>query len=309
MIAPCQQTVFQERPSSLRRLKGRLAGWATAPLARCLPPRHDAAFGVLMYHRVADTPPGVSEPTWNVPPSRFRRQLAGLLSRGYRAWPLSRVLDYHEAGLPVPRYVFVVTFDDGYENNLTQAYPILRELEIPSTIFLATAYLDAREPFPSDDWPDAGSPLVPADSWRPLSTAQCRELLADGLVELAAHTHTHRDFRGVPEALEDDLIVCRRVLAERFGIEHPTFAFPYGTKKYGFSGPPLSGAARRAGMRCALTTEPELVFPGDDPFDWGRLTATGEDTAATLAAKLSDWYGLVRGAWRTARRADALPTA
>lgn len=309
MIAPRQNDVPHDRPSSLRRWKGRLAGWASAPLAKCLPPRHRAAFGILMYHRVADPPPGVSAPTWNVPPARFRRQLVGLLSRGYRAWPLRRVLDYHEVGLPVPRNVFVVTFDDGYENNLTQAYPILRELQIPATIFLATAYLDARQPFPSDDWPDAGSQFVPADSWRPLSTAQCHDLLSDGLIELGAHTHTHRDFRGAPEALEDDLAICRQVLATRFGIDRPTFAFPYGTKKLGFSGAPLSGAARRAGMRCALTTEPDLVLPGDDPFDWGRLTATGDDTAATLAAKLDGWFGLIRGAWRSASRADALPTA
>jgi len=262
-----------------------------------------------MYHRVAEPTPGVPEPTWNVSPARFRRQLAGLLSRGYRAWPLRRVLDYHEIGLTIPRNVFVVTFDDGYENNLTQAYPILRELEVPATIFLATAYLDSRAPFPSDDWPDTGSPFVPPDSWRPLSTAQCRELLTDGLIELGAHTHTHRDFRNSPEALEDDLAVCRQLLADRFGIDRPTFSFPYGVKSWGFSGPPLSGAARRAGMRCALTTEPELVFPGDDPFDWGRHTATDDDSAATLAAKLAGWYGALRGAWRSASRADARPTA
>jgi peptidoglycan/xylan/chitin deacetylase (PgdA/CDA1 family) len=305
MIAPRQTAVFQNRPSSLRRWKGRFAGWAGAPLATCLPPRHRAAFGILMYHRVTDRVPGASEPTWNVPPARFRQQLAGLLARGYEAWPLRRVLDEHEAGREVPRNVFVVTFDDGYENNLTEAYPILRELNVPATIFLATAYLDATEPFPSDDWPEAGSPVVPVGSWRPLTTAQCHELFADGLIELAAHTHTHRDFRGAPDALEADLRVCRQVLAERFGIEQPTFAFPYGTKKLGFSGPVLAEAARRAEMRCALTTEAELVLPGSDPFDWGRMTATGDDTAATLAGKLAGWYGVVRGAWRSARRADA----
>ena len=309
MIAPVGTNVFQERPSPLRRWKGRLAGWAGAPLGACLRPRHEAAFGILMYHRVADPVPGASEPTWNVRPARFRRQLAGLLARGYRAWPLSRVLDEHEAGRPVPRDVFVVTVDDGYENNLTRAYPILRELNVPATVFLATAYLDGAGPFPSDDWPDAGSPEVPADSWRPMTTAQCRELAADGLIELGAHTHTHRDFRGAPEELERDLARNREVLAERFGVERPTFAFPYGTRKYGFSGPPLSDAARRAGVRCALTTEPQLVMPGDDPFDWGRMTATDDDTAATLAGKLSGWYGFVRGAWRSARRADARPVA
>ena len=47
-------------------------------------------------------------------------------------------------------------------------------------------------------------------------------------------------------------------------------------------------------MLCALTTEPQLVRPGDSPFDWGRFAAEEHDTAASLAAKLSGWYEAVR---------------
>src|SRR5688500_5857457 len=108
MTAPAG-SFHHDRPAALRRWKGRVAGWAVAPLARCRPPRHDRAFGVLMYHRVTDPVAGVAEPTWNVPPARLRAQLAGLLARGYEAWPLRRALDHHETGRPVPRNVVVVT--------------------------------------------------------------------------------------------------------------------------------------------------------------------------------------------------------
>lgn len=258
-------------------------------------------FGILMYHRVTDPVPAVAEPTWNVRPARLRRQLHGLLRRGFRPRHLSDVLAMHEAGEPVPPRTFVVTFDDGYANNLHAAAPILRELQVPATVFVATAYLDSDKPFPSDDWSAAGSARVPELSWRPLTTAECREMTGDGLIELGAHTHTHADFRNRPEALYDDLVICRDVLHSRFGISEPTFAFPYGTRSLGFSGPLLAGAAQRAGVRCSLTTEDELVRPECSPFDWGRFTAEDHDTPATLAAKLDGWYERLRTIWRRFR--------
>ncbi|ADB18496.1 polysaccharide deacetylase [Pirellula staleyi DSM 6068] len=290
-------------------LRQRLKSEAGRVLHQLLGVRHRQALGVLMYHRISSCPNAVIDPTWNVTPRMLRLQLEGLLKRGFRAWPLQRVLDYHRRGQPIPRTVFVVTFDDGYENNFTEAFPILCELEVPATIFLATAYLDTQDPFPSDDWELAGDDAQPIDSWRPLSTDQCREMQRSGLIELAAHTHTHADFRGRPDALYEDLLINQQVLAERFGITEATFAFPYGTRSTGFSGPLLAGAVKAAGLSCALTTESELVFPTSDPFDWGRFTAEEHDTPSMLASKLSGWYTAIRKLGRTLLGRPATPVA
>jgi len=263
-------------------------------LNTCLGPREKLAFGILMYHRICEEPTDHPRPTWNVNPERFEQQLTGLLARGWQAWPLRQVLSCVERDLPIPRKTFVVTFDDGYANNLIHAAPVLAKLHVPATLFLATAYLDSKQPFPSDDWPVAGQPGVPSETWRPLTTEECRRFTANGLVELGAHTHTHADFRGRPIELTADLTECCNVLRERFGINQPTFALPYGTKSEGFSGPALAAAAEQAGVRCSLTTEPHLVRPGDDAFDWGRFAAEEHDTATTLAAKLGGWHTLVR---------------
>lgn len=257
-------------------------------------PREKSAFGVLMYHRVIDAPPRVSRPTWNVPPERFEAQLRGLLARGWVAWPLSQVMACRERGLPIPRKTFVVTFDDGYANNLTQALPILTRLGVPATVFVATAYLDSEQPFPSDDWEGAGQPGVPREAWRPLSSEECLRLAASGLVELGAHTHTHADFRGRPEALVADLRENLAVLREQFGVDEPLFAFPYGTKADGFVSGELVSAAREAGVKCCLTTEGRNVRQGDSEFDWGRFAAEEHDSARTLAARLGGWQEFVR---------------
>lgn len=274
-----------------------------APLSRWYGPRERDTFGILMYHRVAHPVAGLPAPTWSVTPQRMRSQLRGLLERGFRAWPLEKILAYRVHGRPLPRRTFAVTFDDGYENNLTQAFPILEELEIPATIFLATRYLDGSQPFPFDDWTAAGSHAAPSEMWRPLTKDQCRELRDSGLVSLGAHTHTHGDFRGRPLEFALDLEECLETLEVRFGVTEPTLALPYGCKSMGSAGPMFSEIAEQAGCRTCLSTEARVLGLEESPFDWGRFEATGNDTAETLAAKLDGWWDRVREVLRVAKRA------
>ena len=281
----------------VRALAIQLVLRAAIPGSALLGSRALGKVGILLYHRIAERRRGIPKPTWNVTPDRFHRQLAGLLARGFVAWPLRRALDHGARGLPVPPRTFVVTFDDGYENVYRHAWPVLRQLGVPATVFLATAFLDRGAPFPFDDWPAAGSDQVPPDAWRPLTTAQCREMAAGGLVELGAHTHTHVDFRGRPEALAQDLVQCVEVIRERFRLSEVTFAYPFG-----FFDPRLAAVAREAGLRCGLTVEPELVDPLSDPFTWGRFEVNQADTVATIAVRLDGWHGAARRIWRRLRR-------
>jgi len=273
-----------------RRCKKRLLSVLSASTNTVLGPRKQNAFGILMYHRVVPPPRGLARPTYNVPPGRFEAQLRGLLRRGFEPWPLRKVLEFHRRGQPIPRRAFVVTFDDGFDNVYQFAWPVLERLNVPATLFLTTAYLDSPDPFPMDNWELAGSASVPTVCWRPLTTEHCREMQASGLIELAAHTHTHQDFRGRPEIFAGDLDRCLAELRRCFGLEDATFAFPYGEKKPGFSSPELVAVAKRVGVLCGLTTEGELVRPWDDCFGWGRLMPEDFDTGASLAAKLGGWY-------------------
>jgi hypothetical protein len=218
--------------------------------------------------------------------------MAGLLADNFRPCSLREVLARSRHGPPLPPRTFVVTVDDGFENVYEYAWPIFRELGIPATVFLATAYLDTTEPFPFDDWSAAGSPLVPAVSWRPLTTAQCAQMLAGGLVDLGSHTHTHDVFRDRPEALRQDVLESLTVLQQRFALTGIPFSFPFGIAE-----PALIAAVRGTGVLCSLTTKTSMVAPGSDPFGWGRFRVTQADTARSLAGKLDGWYDLCRSAY------------
>lgn len=272
---------------------------AMVPVQSWLGPRRLDAFGILMYHRTTPRVASAPFPTWNVTPRRFRQQMEGLLKRGFTGRSLRDVIALHRNHEPIPPRTFVVTFDDGYQNNYLHARPILEELGIPATIFVATAYLDGDGPFPSDDWPAAGSSRVPSSCWGPLTTEQCAAMLEGGLIDIGTHTHTHDDFRGRPAELEADLRTSLGVLQSRLGLGDATFAFPYGTPRLGFCSPQMTRAARRAGVLCSLTTESAVVTSRADRFAWGRFAAEQSDTAATLAAKLDGWYSFARDAWHS----------
>lgn len=259
------------------------------PMTRAGLVRARRQIGILTYHRVAPEVPGAPRLTWNVTPDRFRRQLAGLLQLGFKPWSLQQLLRALAEGRALPPRTFVLTFDDGYANFHDYAWPILRELKIPVTMFLATHYLDQDSPFPFDDWSGKGEQGVPPDRWRPLTAAQVRAMMADPLIEFGSHTHTHRDCRDDPEIFSRDLADSIVSLRTQFGIEAPTFAFPFGAKNDA-----MVDIVRASGARCALSGKQTLIGTGADPFLLGRFHVDEFETSKTISLKLDGWYDWLR---------------
>lgn len=300
----------QSAPPRSQRVKlaaREAAVWAICRAAACQQAFHGRRpgndFGILTYHRVTDRVPGFAAPTWNISPARLREQLAGLLRRGFKPRALSAVLEARTTGVKLPEGVFVVTFDDGYENNFTDALPVLEELGVPATIFLATSFLNSTSPFPFDDWSGRGQWGVPVSSWRPLESGQCRKLLDSGLIELGTHTHTHQRFLQRIDDFRADMQASIELLHDAFGVRRPTFAFPHGIHDSS-----MLDVVRDLGIRAALTTVPGLIDISSDPLGWGRFSVESHDTAATLAGKLGGWYTPLTHRLRSLGRSPARKT-
>lgn len=93
---------------------------------------------ILVYHRV-----GPQEDTWSslpVSPLDFERQIR-YLYQAYEVLPLDKLVQYIQEGKTLPPKAAVITFDDGYKDNYSYAYPILKKYNVPATIFLATGHI------------------------------------------------------------------------------------------------------------------------------------------------------------------------
>ena len=125
-----------------RRIAGRLEVSSVANGRRGLSfhRRRVPILQILMFHRVNDE----DDPFFPAVQARaFRRQMEYLA----RNFPVISLNDFRRTGLPENSYpyYFALTFDDGYRDNYLHAFPILKQLNLPATIFLTTGYLDSGE--------------------------------------------------------------------------------------------------------------------------------------------------------------------
>src|SRR4051812_499096 len=98
-------------------------------------------------------------------------------------------------GFPLEEDLLAVTFDDGYREVFTHAWPVLRELGLSATVFVATGFLDGTDPPPiRAGASDHGAPP------EPLTWDQVGELHASGLVTIGSHSRSHRSFDALSRA-------------------------------------------------------------------------------------------------------------
>ena len=144
-------------------------------------------------------------------------QMKHLAQSGYQSLTLSEAAKSIREKKPFPEKGFVMTFDDGYENNYTQAFPIVQEFGFKGTVFLVS---DSCE----KSWSDHG-----AIEERPmLSWAEISEMHRYG-IEFGAHTSTHPDLTRIPiEQAEREIVDSKTSIQDRLGAEVTTFAYPYG---------------------------------------------------------------------------------
>lgn len=103
---------------------------------------------IVMYHAVVEGERDYRRWT-HLPVQKFAWQVAHLKKR-FSLLRLSELLQRMREGAPLPPNAAVITFDDGFRNNYTTAFPILSALQAPATIFLVTGHIDTNTPC----WPD-----------------------------------------------------------------------------------------------------------------------------------------------------------
>ncbi|GAB6155311.1 polysaccharide deacetylase family protein [Desulfosporosinus burensis] len=142
-----------------------------------------------------------------MPPDQFEAQMAYLRDNGYQSITLGQLYQAYYQGGSLPPKPFVITFDDGYVDNYTTAFPIMKKYGFTATVFMVSSYIDG-EGF--------------------LSWAQLKELAANGW-EVEGHTTTHPYLTKVDGAsLLQELKSSKDLLEKGIGKTVNFFAYPYG---------------------------------------------------------------------------------
>jgi peptidoglycan/xylan/chitin deacetylase (PgdA/CDA1 family) len=216
---------------------------------------------VLIYHRVAGGTPDERD----VRASDFAAQVDAL--RGHRVVSLDDALDELDRGDDTPKVV--LTFDDGFADVHTVAWPQLRAASLPFTLYVTTAYIGGTMHWPGSTSAHPG----PGLSWEQLA-----ELAADPLVTVGNHTHTHAR----PDALSaDELDRCSALLEERLGVVPQHFCFTWGVPV------PSARPLLQARFRSATTGTVGRNHPSSDRLELARVPVRGSDPLPFFRAKLT----------------------
>jgi len=180
---------------------------------------------VLMYHSIA-----VEEGNpIRMPVEQFDKEMKYIKDHGYTTLTLNELYDYFENKVPVPDKSIVITLDDGYEDNYTAAFPVLKKYGLKATIFMVTSVIDVN--------PNC------------LTSAQLKEMDKAG-IDIESHTATHPDLDTLSYSEQlSELKESKATLESILG--RPVNYVAYPTGKYNDN---TLKAVKEAGYKMAFTT-------------------------------------------------------
>ena len=186
---------------------------------------------ILMYHYIANNPnpKDTQRDSLSVPPDKFDLQMEYLSKNGYTPITLDTLYGIYNGQVSVPSKPVVLTFDDGYIDFYTIAYPILRKYNFHVVAFIPTGLV-------------GGSYYMNWD--------QIKEIQSSGLVIFEAHTVTHPTLKSLSfSAALKQMVDSKNTLQSQTGYPVNFIAYPYG-----ISNTSVHNAARAVGFVGGLGT-------------------------------------------------------
>ena len=158
---------------------------------------------ILNYHKIDNMNISLS-----VLPEDFDRQMAYLKENGYHTITPEQLYQHLVNNAELPENPILITFDDGYEDNYQNAYPILKKYGFTGTIFVITGFVGQKNY---------------------LTWEQIKEMKANGM-DFQSHTVTHKSMTELTQdQLHDELVNSKKTLDEQLGQQTDFMAYPTGT--------------------------------------------------------------------------------
>lgn len=212
---------------------------------------------ILFYHKINRIHPDAKVGNLYVAPGDFYNQMRYLKWRGYTTISLDEVLNGISLKGKLPKRPVVLTFDDGYEDNYTYAFPILKKFGFTATIFLIT-----RDIRGLSGWKDSEETIQePLLSWDHIKE------MADYGIDFQSHTHTHPSLPKLDaQKIKEEIVVSKEIMEKQLQKKVDFLCYPYGH----FNSQVIQ-IVKENGYRGALTVDRGLVHENDDPYTLKRI--------------------------------------
>ncbi len=195
-----------------------------------------------------------------ISPEKLKNQLMLIKNLGYNTITIDELNDYLTSNKTIPEKSIVISFDDGYMDNYTYAFPILKELNMKATIFLITSGID--------------------DGYY-LSSDQIKEMASYG-IDFESHTVSHKKLDTLTyeeqlSELKNSKITLENLLNKKIN----TIAYPFGAYNED-----TIKAAKEANYTLAFTTKYGNIHIGDSLLELNRIYVNTYDTMDTFKERL-----------------------
>ena len=225
---------------------------------------------VLNYHKVVDEHMSLS-----VPLADFEQHMKWLKEYGYTSITPEELYEFIVNGSELPEKPVLITFDDGYKDNYTNAYPIMKKYGFKGTIFVVTGFLGVYDNY--------------------MTWEQAKELSDNGF-SIESHTYSHKSMTETSdEEISKELTKSRDTIKNKLGIDADFMAYPTGT--YNLH---IAELVQKAGYKGAFTIKYDNVSRESNVYALERVPIfhtenTNKDFLERIQYRpLIDKYGWVK---------------
>jgi peptidoglycan/xylan/chitin deacetylase (PgdA/CDA1 family) len=208
---------------------------------------------VLMYHGIDKHTKDKKRNKWIVKPEDFDMQMRWLYNNGWHSFKVSELVSMTN----IPKKSFVITFDDGFMDNYTNAFPVLKKYNFKATVYLV--------------------PNKTKNSWEGdralLNNTQIQEMQNSGLVEFGSHTMSHKNLLTlISDEVVKELKDSKKEIENITKKECKTFAYPYGKLN-----DKIVESVKNVGYASAVIVQRGFFDKNDDIFKIKRIGILGTE--------------------------------
>ncbi|MDY6845383.1 MAG: polysaccharide deacetylase family protein, partial [Thermodesulfobacteriota bacterium] len=213
---------------------------------------------ILMYHKVSEVPERnkiirSTNPAYSISLEQFRKQMEYIYNNEYHTLSINELLDTsvcdHQESV-------IITFDDGWANNYTHAFPILKKLNLTATLFVISDFVCHPQYV---DW------------------YQLREMNKEG-ISIQSHTRTHRPLSELlTHEIQYELEESKKEIEDHLGVVVDFLSMPQGIKDHR-----VIKIAQVVGYKAICTSEPGFIHSHGNPTILKRINISDSYQISTF---------------------------